>query len=77
MATVWSVRGVDPRVRDAVVAAARERKTAVAVVLEEAVECLLNPPVAPNDGRQGDGLLREIDARLDRLRERRRGRTGA
>lgn len=74
MTAVWSVRGVDPRVRDAVVAAARRRKTAVAVVLEEAVACLLNPPEALDRGRPKVGLLPEIDLRLDQLRARRRAR---
>lgn len=77
MAAVWSVRGVDPRVRDAVVAAARQRKTAVAVVLEEAVACLLNPPETLGGALREGGLLLEIDARLDQLHARRRARGGS
>ena len=79
MTEVWSVRGVDPQVRDAVVKTARRRKVAVAAVLQEAVEQLLSPPQDSSRAPAEDSgaILREIDQHLDQLNERRAGRLGA
>ena len=57
MTEVWSVRGIDPQVRDAVVKTARRRKVAVAAVLQEAVEHLLSPP--RDSAQESEALLRE------------------
>ena len=80
MTEVWSVRGIDPQVRDAVVKTARRRKVAVAAVLQEAVERLLSPPrdsTQESEAILSDGaLLREIDRHLDQLNARRAGRLG-
>ena len=86
MTEVWSVRGIDPQVRDAVVKTARRRKVAVAAVLQEAVERLLSPPrdsaqeseaILREGALLGEGaLLREIDRHLDQLNARRAGRLG-
>ena len=86
MTEVWSVRGIDPQVRDAVVKTARRRKVAVAAVLQEAVEHLLSPPrdsaqeseaIRSAGALLGEGaLLREIDRHLDQLNARRAGRLG-
>ena len=80
MTEVWSVRGIDPQVRDAVVKTARRRKVAVAAVLQEAVERLLSPPrdsTQESEAILSEGaLLREIDRHLDQLNARRAGRLG-
>lgn len=86
MTEVWSVRGIDPQVRDAVVKTARRRKVAVAAVLQEAVERLLSSPreltqefeaIRSAGALLGEGaLLREIDRHLDQLNARRVGRLG-
>lgn len=80
MTEVWSVRGIDPQVRDAVVKTARRRKVAVAAVLQEAVERLLSPPrdsAQESEAILREGaLLREIDRHLDQLNARRAGRLG-
>ena len=80
MTEVWSVRGIDPQVRDAVVKTARRRKVAVAAVLQEAVERLLSPPrdsAQESEAILSEGaLLREIDRHLDQLNARRAGRLG-
>ena len=80
MTEVWSVRGIDPQVRDAVVKTARRRKVAVAAVLQEAVEQLLSPPRDSTQESQAilseGALLREIDRHLHQLNARRAGRLG-
>ena len=86
MTEVWSVRGIDPQVRDAVVKTARRRKVAVAAVLQEAVERLLSPPRDSTQESQAilsegallseGARLREIDRHLDQLNARRAGRLG-
>ena len=61
MSNVWSVRGVDPKVRDKIVRAARAREVPVARLLEEAMSAVTD------EREDARSVVRELDQRLNRL----------
>lgn len=61
MSNVWSVRGVDPKVRETIVRAARARDIPVARLLEEAMSAVTS------ERSDAQTVVRALDERLQRL----------